>query len=74
MIYHNCRELIRNVPFFVNADNSFVTDVITKLEFEMFQPGDIIVKVDTKGDRMFFIQEGQLSNCTTKMAPYFLPF
>lgn len=59
MIYHNCRELIKSVPFFVNTDNSFVMDVITKLEFEMFQTGDIIIKAATKGDRMFFIQEGE---------------
>jgi len=58
VISHNCRELIKNVPFFVNADSSFVTDVITKLEFEMYQPGDVIIKAETKGDRMYFIQEG----------------
>ncbi|XP_067951844.1 potassium/sodium hyperpolarization-activated cyclic nucleotide-gated channel 1-like [Watersipora subatra] len=64
VIQHNCKELVRSVPFFLKADESFVTDVITKLQFEMFQPSDIIIKEGTKGDRMFFIQEGLIEILT----------
>jgi len=32
--------------------------VITKLHYEMYMPGELIVKANTKGDKMFFIQEG----------------
>lgn len=59
IVNHNCKELVKTVPFFINADPNFVSDVITKLNFEMFMPGDIIIKENTKGDRMFFIQEGK---------------
>lgn len=59
IISFNCKELIQTVPFFVNADPNFVDEVITKLEFEMFQTGDVIIKAGTKGTKMYFIQEGQ---------------
>lgn len=28
-----------SVPFFANADSNFVSDVVTKLKYEVFQPG-----------------------------------
>ncbi|KAF6019663.1 HCN3 [Bugula neritina] len=58
ILYHNCQALVHTVPFFVNADPNFVSDVITKLHYEMYMPGELIVKANTKGDKMFFIQEG----------------
>ena len=36
----NCRALVASVPFFTNADSSFVSEVVTKLQYEVFQPGD----------------------------------
>ena len=27
------------MPFFANADSNFVSDVVTKLKYEVFQPG-----------------------------------
>ncbi len=32
------------VPFLSNADPHFVNEVVSKLQFEVFQPGDVIVK------------------------------
>lgn len=32
--------------------------VISKLEFEVFQPGDYIIREGTMGNKMYFIQEG----------------
>lgn len=58
IINYNCRSLVSSVPFFANADQNFVSDVITKLKFEVFQPGDIIIREGTIGDKMYFIQEG----------------
>lgn len=29
------------MPFFANADSNFVSDVVTKLRYEVFQPGEI---------------------------------
>jgi signal-transduction protein with cAMP-binding, CBS, and nucleotidyltransferase domain len=46
------------VPFFANADPNFVSDVVTKLHFQVFQPGDIIIREGTIGNQMYFIQEG----------------
>jgi CRP-like cAMP-binding protein len=46
------------VPFFANADPHFVSDVVTKLRFEVFQPGDLIIREGTIGTKMYFIQEG----------------
>jgi hyperpolarization activated cyclic nucleotide-gated potassium channel 2 len=46
------------VPFFANADQNFVSDVVTKLRFEVFQPGDLIIREGTIGNKMYFIQEG----------------
>ena len=39
VINFNCRSLVAAVPFFANADPSFVSSVVTKLQFEVFQPG-----------------------------------
>ena len=46
------------VPFFSNAEPEFVSSVVTKLRYEVFQPGDIIIKEGTIGTKMYFIQEG----------------
>lgn len=52
------------VPFFSAADPDFVSDVVTKLEYEVFQPGDIIIRVGTVGTKMYFIQEGHVAVVT----------
>lgn len=41
VINYNCRSLVASVPFFANADSNFVSDVVTKLKYEVFQPGDL---------------------------------
>ncbi|XP_074650570.1 potassium/sodium hyperpolarization-activated cyclic nucleotide-gated channel 3-like [Tubulanus polymorphus] len=58
IINYNCRALVAAVPFFTHADPLFVSDVISKLKYEVFQPGDIIIKEGTLGTKMYFIQEG----------------
>ncbi|CAF1609965.1 unnamed protein product [Rotaria sp. Silwood1] len=58
VVNYNCRSLVSSVPFFSNADPNFVSDVVTKLRFEVFQPGDQIIYEGTIGDKMYFIQEG----------------
>jgi len=49
---------VASVPFFANADPDFVNAVVTKLKYEVYQPGDIIIKEGTIGTKMYFIQEG----------------
>ncbi|CAF1094956.1 unnamed protein product [Rotaria magnacalcarata] len=58
VINYNCRSLVSSVPFFSNADPNFVSDVVTQLHFEVFQPGDQIICEGTIGNKMYFIQEG----------------
>lgn len=42
VINYNCRSLVASVPFFANADSNFVSDVVTKLRYEVFQPGKFL--------------------------------
>lgn len=58
VINHNCRSLVKSVPFFTNADPQFVSEVVSKLNFEVFQPTDWIIREGTMGTKMYFIQEG----------------
>ena len=46
------------MPFFTHADSNFVSEIITKLQYEVFQPGDYIIKEGSVGTKMYFIQEG----------------
>ena len=61
------------MPLFANADPNFVTSMLTKLRFEVFQPGDYIIREGTIGKKMYFIQHGVVSvltkgNKETKLA------
>ncbi|KAG7268912.1 hypothetical protein CRUP_021807 [Coryphaenoides rupestris] len=38
IINFNCRKLVASMPLFANADPNFVTSMLTKLRFEVFQP------------------------------------
>ncbi|KAM7537999.1 hypothetical protein Aperf_G00000061359 [Anoplocephala perfoliata] len=58
IINYNCRELVAAVPFFTYADHDFVSEMVANLKFEVFQPGDLIIKEGTIGTKMYFIQEG----------------
>ena len=46
------------MPFFTHADPTFVSEIVTKLEYEVYLPGDFIIREGTVGDKMFYIQEG----------------
>ncbi|KAL7056185.1 hypothetical protein AAHC03_020714 [Spirometra sp. Aus1] len=57
----NCRALVASVPFFSFGDENFVSDVLRRLQFEVFQPGDVIIKQGTCGTKMYFVREGTAS-------------
>ena len=57
VINYNCRALVASVPFFVNADPAFVSEVVTKLQYEVFQPG----KVSNERILIKIVQVTQLS-------------
>ncbi|XP_058850851.1 potassium/sodium hyperpolarization-activated cyclic nucleotide-gated channel 4-like [Acipenser ruthenus] len=64
IINFNCRKLVASMPLFANADPNFVTSMLTKLHFEVFQPTDYIVREGTVGKKMYFIQHGVVSILT----------
>lgn len=55
-----CKQLLQKVPMFQNRDENFISDILPKLEYEVFQEGDVIVRQNVPGDRMFFIDHGQV--------------
>ncbi|KAM6936184.1 uncharacterized protein PEZ65_006377 [Lycodopsis pacificus] len=61
IVSFNCRSLVANMPLFANADPNFVTAVLIKLRFEVFQPSDFIIREGTVGRKMYFIQHGRVS-------------
>ncbi|MED6264756.1 hypothetical protein CHARACLAT_018113 [Characodon lateralis] len=52
------------MPLFANADPNFVTGMLSKLKFEVFQPNDYIIREGTVGKKMYFIQHGVVSVIT----------
>ncbi|XP_076012153.1 potassium/sodium hyperpolarization-activated cyclic nucleotide-gated channel 4 [Genypterus blacodes] len=64
IVNFNCRKLVASMPLFANADPNFVTSMLTKLRFEVFQPGDYIIREGTIGQKMYFIQHGVVSVLT----------
>ena len=53
------------VPFFKDADPAFVSAVVSKLQFEVYQPGDTVIQEGTLGYKMYFIQTGSLIQVTS---------
>ncbi|XP_031563696.1 potassium/sodium hyperpolarization-activated cyclic nucleotide-gated channel 2-like [Actinia tenebrosa] len=58
ILVHNVHLLLSSVPFFSSAKTSFITDIVTKLHFEVYLPGEYICRRGRKGDKMYFIQKG----------------
>jgi hypothetical protein len=49
---HNCKSLILKVPFFRDAGDAFISNVVTILKVNHFLPGDKVIEEDTSGDEM----------------------
>uniref|UniRef100_A0A8C7YNR3 Hyperpolarization activated cyclic nucleotide-gated potassium channel 1 n=1 Tax=Oryzias sinensis TaxID=183150 RepID=A0A8C7YNR3_9TELE len=64
IVNFNCRKLVATMPLFANADPNFVTGMLSKLKFEVFQPYDYIIREGTVGKKMYFIQHGVASVIT----------
>ncbi|KAI5616478.1 potassium/sodium hyperpolarization-activated cyclic nucleotide-gated channel 2 isoform X1 [Silurus asotus] len=64
IVNFNCRKLVASMPLFANAEPNFVTAMLTKLRFEVFQPRDYIVREGTIGKKMYFIQHGVVNVLT----------
>ncbi|KAJ3347756.1 Potassium/sodium hyperpolarization-activated cyclic nucleotide-gated channel 4, partial [Kappamyces sp. JEL0680] len=53
-----CQDLIIKVPFFKDADQQFLTQVVMILKINHFLSGDYIIEEGTTGEHMFFIGSG----------------
>ncbi|XP_022704362.1 potassium/sodium hyperpolarization-activated cyclic nucleotide-gated channel 2-like isoform X1 [Varroa jacobsoni] len=58
---HNCQTMISSLPFLSSAEPPFLNELVTHLKFELYQPDDIIVSHGTVGEKMFFIQSGEVT-------------
>lgn len=58
ILVHNVHLLLSSVPFFSSAKSSFITDIVTKIHFEVYLPGEYVCRRGRKGDKMYFIQKG----------------
>jgi CRP-like cAMP-binding protein len=54
------RDLIKKVPLFKGAPESFLKEVILNLEPVIFTPGDYIMKAGELGYEMYFISSGRV--------------
>lgn len=56
-----CSKLLLRVPMFQDLDKNFLNAVLVNLNYEVFQEGDVIFRLNAPGDRMFLIDHGQVS-------------
>jgi len=58
IVNHNCRDLVEKVPFLKEGGNDFITLIINKLNFDVYLPGDTVIKEGAFGNEMYFIRYG----------------
>lgn len=58
VMWHNCRRVLRNVPFFARAEPDFLRDLVVYMKAEFFTPGDVVAAAGTMGDRLYLLQSG----------------
>ncbi|XP_049269225.1 potassium/sodium hyperpolarization-activated cyclic nucleotide-gated channel 1-like [Rhipicephalus sanguineus] len=57
-MWHNCRRVLRNVPFFARAEPEFLRDLVGRMKVEFFTPDDVVAAAGTVGDRLYLLQSG----------------
>ncbi|XP_076118881.1 potassium/sodium hyperpolarization-activated cyclic nucleotide-gated channel 3 [Alosa pseudoharengus] len=55
-----CASMLERTPMFQDRDSSFINAILLELRYEVFLKGDVIVRQNAPGDRMFFIEHGQV--------------
>lgn len=65
IVNFNCRDLVKVVPFFADADEVFITSVLTRLTFDVFLPGEYIIHCGAIGHKMYFILHGVVDVITS---------
>ena len=65
IVNYNCRDLVKVVPFFADADKVFITSVLTRLTFDVFLPDECIIRCGAMGHKMYFILHGVVDVITS---------
>ncbi|MBI5369195.1 MAG: cyclic nucleotide-binding domain-containing protein [Planctomycetes bacterium] len=52
-------EILQKVPFFKQAGETFIREIVTQLEGHVFLPGDYLMRRGELGDCMYFINTGE---------------
>ncbi|XP_073706351.1 potassium/sodium hyperpolarization-activated cyclic nucleotide-gated channel 1-like [Garra rufa] len=55
-----CPNLLNKGSMFMTHDREFTEAILVKLEYELFNPEDIIIHQGAQADHMFFIEHGQV--------------
>ena len=58
---HSCRKLVENVQFFQNLPLPLIIRIVSALITEVFLVNDVIIKVGTHGECMYFIASGSVA-------------
>lgn len=58
VMWHNCRRVLRNVPFFARAEPDFLRDLTARMKMEFFVPNEVVAAAGTMGDRLYLLQSG----------------
>eukprot|EP00931_Biecheleriopsis_adriatica_P062098 TRINITY_DN3738_c0_g1_i1.p1 TRINITY_DN3738_c0_g1~~TRINITY_DN3738_c0_g1_i1.p1 ORF type:complete len:388 (+),score=39.49 TRINITY_DN3738_c0_g1_i1:145-1308(+) len=53
-------EVLRQSPFFADTSSAFLTELASLLEVHMFTEGDVIMREGEIGDKMYWLQNGQV--------------
>jgi len=56
--FHMNGEIIRKVPFFADATQGFISELVNLLSPEIYSPGEFIVKYGDLASEMYFIKNG----------------
>ena len=56
---YNYRDVLKMVPMFKDADEDFLSAIVSMFTYEVFLEGDVIINTHTRGSTMYFIQHGE---------------
>lgn len=54
------KNIIEKVPFFHDADEIFLREIIQEMELRVFLPGDFIIRQGEYGESMYFLSSGEV--------------
>ncbi|XP_065168587.1 potassium/sodium hyperpolarization-activated cyclic nucleotide-gated channel 4-like isoform X3 [Atheta coriaria] len=61
IIMNTCRKLVEDVSFFKNLPMSLLVRIVSSLSYDIFLTNDVIAKVGTIGNSMYFISNGTVA-------------